>query len=112
MYAKNNVLSFEKLLELNKSFKINHRNIQSLAIKLFKIKNNLLVTIMNDISQPRAVSYNLRSQIDFTRPKVNSEHFGINLLRYMAAKVWDMVPNGIKNVMTLKISKTILENGT
>ena len=64
---KNNVLSFEELLESGKSFKIHHRNIQSLAMELFKIKNNLLVAIMNDIFQPRAVRYNLRSQIDFTR---------------------------------------------
>ena len=95
---KNNVLSFEELLELDKSFKMHHRNIQSLAIELFKIKNNLSVTIMNDIFQPRAVSYNLRSQIDFTRPNLNSEHFGISSLRYIAAKVWDMVSNEMKNV--------------
>ena len=41
---KNNVLSFEELLELDKSFKIHHRNIQSL--ELFKRKNNLSVTII------------------------------------------------------------------
>ena len=38
---KNHVLSFEELLELHKSFNIHHRNIQSLAVELFKIKNNL-----------------------------------------------------------------------
>ena len=53
---------------------------------------------MNDIFQPRAVIYNLRSQIDFTRQNVNSEHFGISSLRYMAGKVWDTVPNDMKNV--------------
>ena len=102
---KNNVLSFEELLELDKSFKIHHRNIQSLAIELFKIKNNLSVTIMNNIFQPRAVSYNLRSQIDFTRPNINSEHFGISSLRYMAAIVWDMVLNDMKNVNDVKTFK-------
>ena len=35
---KNNVL-FEDLLELDKSFKTHHRNIQSLVIELYKIKN-------------------------------------------------------------------------
>ena len=35
---KNNVLSFEELLELDKSFKIHHRNIQSLATELSKDK--------------------------------------------------------------------------
>ena len=43
---KNNALSFEESLELDKSFKILDINIQSLAIELFKIKNNLSVTIM------------------------------------------------------------------
>ena len=52
---KNNALSFEELTELDKSYKIHHRNIQSLAIEPFKIKNNLSVTIINDIFQPRAV---------------------------------------------------------
>ena len=60
---------------------------------------------MNDIFQPRAVRYNLRSQIDFTRPNVNSEHFGIISLRYMAAKVWDMVPNDMKNVNEIETFK-------
>ena len=53
---------------------------------------------MHDILQPRAVSYNLRSQMNFTRPNANSEHFGIDSLRYMAAKVSGMVPNDMKNV--------------
>ena len=95
----------EELLALDKSFKIHHKNIQSLAIELFKIKNNLSVTIMNDIFQPRAVSYKLRSQIDFTKPNVNSEHFGISSLRYMAAKDWDMVPNDLKKLNGIEMFK-------
>ena len=100
---KNNVLSFEELLELDKSFKTHHRNIQSLAIELFKIKNNLSFTIMHDIFQPRAVSYNLRSQVDSARPNVNSEDFGISSLSYMAAKVWGMVANDMKNVNDIEL---------
>lgn len=60
---------------------------------------------MNDIFLPRAVSYNLRSQIELTRPNVTSEHFGINSLRYMAAKIWDMVHNDMENVIDIEAFK-------
>ena len=59
-------------------------NIQPLATEHFKMRNNLSVTIMNDFFQPRAISYNLRSQIDF---KGNSKHFRITSLRHMGAKM-------------------------
>ena len=61
---------------------------------------------MNDIFQPRIISYNLKSQIDFTRPNVNCEHFGISSLRCMAGKVWDMVPNDLKNVNDIETFKS------
>ena len=70
------------------------------------IKNNLSVTIMDDIFQPKAVSYNLRPQIEFT------EHFRINSLRYMVAKFWDMVPYDMKNVNDIETFKAISENGS
>ena len=96
---KNNALLFEELSEFDKSFKIHRRNIESYAIEFFKIKNNLSVTIINDILQPRAVSFNkLSSQIDCTKANANSKHIGINSRRYMTGKVWDLVPNGIGNV--------------
>ena len=89
------------------SFKIYHRNIRSPATEIFKIKNNLSVTIMNDIFQPRTVSHNSRSQTDFTRPNVNSEHFGISSLKYKF-EIWYIMIG--KMEMTLKLLKTTLEN--
>ena len=45
------------------------------------------------------------SQIDFTRPNANFEDFGISSPRYMAAKVWDMIPNDMKNVNDIETFK-------
>ena len=46
---KDNTSSFEDLLKKDNSFTIHQRNIQSLAIELFKVKGNLSNNIMYDI---------------------------------------------------------------
>ena len=85
---------------------IHHRNIQSLAVEVFKVKENLSNIIMSDIFPTRALNYNLRSQTDFLRSTVNTTKFGLNSLRHFASKVWSMIPIEIKNSSTVEIFKS------
>ena len=107
---KDNISSFEDLLEKDRSFTIHQRNIHSLAIEFFKVKGSLSNNIMNDIFQTRKINYNLRSQTDFASICVNTNKFGLNSLRYFASKVWSMVPLEIKNFGRVKIFKTKIRN--
>ena len=52
---EDNYSSFEELLKKDGSFKIHQKNIQSLAIDLYKVKNNQSNTIMNEIVELRNV---------------------------------------------------------
>ena len=63
------ITSFEDLLKKDNSFKIHHKNIQSLAIELAN-------PILCDIFPLRSIDYNLRSQIDFSVSSANTTHFG------------------------------------
>ena len=55
--------SFCELLEKEKSFSIHHKNIQSLAIKIYKFLHNLSPCIMNNIFKVnQTISYNLRKK--------------------------------------------------
>ena len=94
--------SFKDLLKKDNSVCIHHRNIQSLAVELFKVKD----TIMSDIFPTRVLNYNLRSQTDFLRNTVNTTKFGLNSLRHFASKVWSMIPIEIKNSSTVEIFKS------
>ena len=79
--------------------------ISSLAIELFKVKENLSNTIMSDILHTRVLNYNLKSQTDFFRNTVNTTKSGLNSLRYFASKVWSIIPIEIKDSSTVEIFK-------
>ena len=47
---------------------------------------------MCDIFETRNLDYNSRSQIDFIRTRVNTSGFRLISLKYLATKMWDIVP--------------------
>ena len=81
---------------------IHHGNIQTLLIELFKVKNSLSSKIINNIFEKRQILCdNLRLQTDFFALSVRASHYGLNFLSYFAGKVWDFLPQDIKNLQDL-----------
>ena len=64
---------------------------------------------MYDIFQTRKVICNLRSQNDLASNCVNTNKFGLNLLRDFTSNKWNMVLLEIKNSGSAKILKTKIE---
>ena len=54
--------SFPELLSEDKSFTVYHKNVQKLAIEMYKIKNELCPKIMLDLFKEVTQSYNLRNE--------------------------------------------------
>ena len=50
---RNTSLYFDQLLQINKSYNIHHENIQTLAIELYKVKNNLSNQMMQEFIEKR-----------------------------------------------------------
>ena len=65
---------------------------------------------MCDIFETRNLNYDLRLPTDFTRTRVNTSSFGLNSLKYLATKIWDIVPYNIKSVENLNSSKKKIRN--
>ena len=79
--------------------------IPSLAIELFKVKQNLSNSMLNNIFPTRSISYNLRSQTDFIRSNASTSQYGLNSMRCFASKVWQMIPMEIKNSVSIESFK-------
>ena len=65
---------------------------------------------MCDIFETRNLDYNLRSQIDFIRTRVNTSSFGLSSLKYLATKIWDIAPYEVKSFGNINLFKKKIRN--
>ena len=88
-------------MKKDNSGSIHHRNIRALATEMFKVKNKIAPEIMKKLFVPKMSSYDLRNDYSFKRRRVNSVWHGTKLVSYLGPKIWDLVPNEIKESESL-----------
>lgn len=94
--------SFQELLHRDKSVTIHHRNIQQVAIEMYKVKNNLAPTTMQEIFEYRGSGRSTRMGETFGRPNVNKVSKGEMSLRNFGPIVWNtMLPENLKRCASL-----------
>ena len=83
-------LTFQELVGLDNSFTIHHRNLQRLATEMYKGKDNLSPTFMNNIFPGSNNPYNMRTQ---------------QTISYRGPKTWALLPNLMKESVSLSVFK-------
>ena len=110
IYSENS-LSYEELLEKDGSVSPHQRSLQALAIEMFKVAKGLSPEIMktifelNDNSRP-----NLRNTSQFKTRRIKTTHFGTESLSFLGPKIWDQVPQELKNIEVLQTFKKAIKN--
>lgn len=97
------ISSFPELLSNDKSFTIHERNLQYLAIEIFKYKNDLSPTFMKLLFNENTTHYDLRNKSEFSRRKIRSVRNGSETIANIAPQIWDLVPDSIKKSPNLYI---------
>ena len=92
---------FEDLLKKDNSVSIHHRNIQALATEMSKVKNIISPEIIKELFPPKVNPYDLCNNNSFKRRRVNSVWHGTESVSYLGPKIWDLVPNEIKEFESL-----------
>ena len=101
-------LTFQELLAKDKSVSVHQKNLQLLATEIFKSKTGVSPELMNDIFHFVKRPYNLRSDYTLERKRDHTVYHGSESLSSLAPKLWDLLPNSIKNSASLKEFKTII----
>ena len=105
--------SFADLLKKDGSVTIHQRNIQLVAVEMFKVKYDLCPEIMKSLFH---ININQKVSKSFHRPNVNTEYKGKYSLRWFGPLVWDyMLPDNLKSITTLErfkneVKKWVPEN--
>ena len=79
------------------SFSVHHRNIQTLAIEIYKHIHRLSPAIMGEVFKiNRTLPDNLRIHNEFSSRVPKTVKYGTETISFLAPKVWALVPGIVK----------------
>ena len=93
--------SFQELLIKDKSVTIHNRNLQLLVTEVYKFLNGISPKIMGGVFELNLHNHELRSGVSFKSHNIKTVNYGQQSISYLAPRIWNQVPNSIKNSTTL-----------
>ena len=96
VYNDNN-LTYEELLRKDNSFTVHERNIQALAIEMYKMCNNLSPDIMKLVI-PLKGTNQYCSSFPFKSRNVDTVRYGTETISFLGPKIWSIIPNEFNNL--------------
>ena len=93
-------LTFEQLLHMDGSCTIHERNIQILAIELYKIINGISLTMMKKVLPLKDSANRYCSRFPFETRNVHTVSYGTETISFLGPKIWHIIPKIIKDSTT------------
>ena len=82
--------------------------LRMIAIEIFKIYHNIGPNYLQNILEKSDNVYNTRNSKAICQPKVKYTKYGFNSFRYNGSQTWNNLPNNIKDVLSIKEFKTLI----
>ena len=90
MVYKDYKLTFNELLHKENSFSIYHRNLQRLAMEMYKAYNDLSPSLVKSIFPTREIPYNLRNWNPFKSTNIHTVFKGTETISFRGPKIWSL----------------------
>ena len=104
--------TYSELLQKDCAVTIHTKNLQILMTEMYKTKNELNPLFMQEIFRENTLfpRYNLRSNNEFTQPRVRSVSNGTESVRFKGPQLWQTLPLTIRNSENLCQFKNKIKN--
>ena len=102
--------TFSELLEKDHEVTIHTKNLQLLMTEMYKTRNGLNPSFMQEIFCDNTTHYNLRNNNEFFQPRVRSVNNGTESVRFKGPQLWQMLPPTIRNSQSLCQFKTKIQS--
>ena len=107
--------TFEELLVKDNSITVHDQNIKLLALEMFKVKNDIQPNVLGRFVTHHEHNYDSRQNTQFLRDKVNSNTYGLESIRILGPKIWELLPQWMKLIENInsfkdKIQRWKVEN--
>ena len=97
---------YETLIVKNGYSTLANQRLAKILSTVFRaIGNGNVPSSISELLTARISNYNLRGDAILKLPKVNSTKYGIKSWRYQAARLWNAVPNNLRNIDTYRSFK-------
>ena len=94
-------LTFDRILEDNNQKSIHQKNIESLAIEIYKFQVGLTPPIMSDLFVTRENNYNLTNFQELESSLRRTVKFGTETISYRGPQIWNLIPERLRTLETL-----------
>ena len=84
--------TYSELLEKDCAVTIHTKNLQLLMTEIYKTRNDLNPSFMQEIFCENQSHYNLRNNVEFVQPRVRSVGNGTESIRFKGPQLWQMLP--------------------
>ena len=102
--------TFRDLLQKDCAVTIHTKNLQVLMTEMYKTRNDLNPSFMQEIFRENTTHYNLRNNNEFIQPSVRSVNNGSESVRFKGPQLWQTLPLTIRNSESLYQFKTKIKN--
>ena len=76
-----------------------------MAIEIYKEIQGISLPLLKEVFAPRQCNYDLRGNNFLERRRVKSVRYATESISFLASKIWEILPNEIKDSYTLQIFK-------